>query len=71
MSILCVALLILTLPFLCKLFIVYLAYFQWALKVPPIKLIFNLRKEIKQPTKKNKIGFSTTETCQTVTDKKK
>lgn len=71
MPIVTTVLLILLLPFLCKLLLVYLAYFQWALKVPPIKLVLNFKKSRQNPTKKNKIGFSIPETCQTVTDKKK
>jgi hypothetical protein len=71
MSITVILLLILLLPFLCKMLIVYMAYFQWALRVPPIKLILNLKKVTKQTPKKSKIGFSIPETCQSVTDKKK
>ena len=71
MPIVGILLLILLLPFICKILVVYAAYFQWALQTPPIKLMLNFKKAIKQPTKKNKIGFPVTETCQSITDKKK
>ena len=56
MTILIVVGVVLMLPFICKLAIVYITYFQWALRVPPIKILLNIGKR-NEPMRKRQIGF--------------
>jgi len=62
---------IILLPFICKLLVVYLGYFQWALKVPPIKINLNLHKAQPQSKKKQQIGFPAISPEQVVVAEKK
>ncbi len=51
------AVIILLLPFLVKLFVIYLGYVQWALKTSPIKIDLNFKKNQTTAKKKQQIGF--------------
>ena len=48
---------IVLLPFILKVGVVYLAYFQWALQVKPVQLYLNFGKTSEKLSKKKQIGF--------------